>query len=206
VSTAEFIETAEKNGLMGTLGAEVLRLVLADVNRWQNRHLQTRVHLNVSLSQLSETAFPEQVFERVMAAGVRPSQLCFEVSDTPALRRSDDLISALLRLRDLGFRVGLDGFGAGYAGLASLKILSADYIKIDRSFIDNLVTDREDRVMVEAMIRVAHDLDRRVIATGVESEAQVEVLQQLGCDEIQGYVHSAAVDAAQVPEILARVG
>lgn len=206
VSTAEFIETAEKNGLMGTLGAEVLRLVLADVNRWQNRHLQTRVHLNVSLSQLSETAFPEQVFERVMAAGVRPGQLCFEVSDTPALRRSVDLISALLRLRDLGFRVGLDGFGAGYAGLASLKILSADYIKIDRSFIDNLVTDREDRVMVEAMIRVAHDLDRRVIATGVESEAQVEVLQQLGCDEIQGYVHSAAVDAAQVPEILARVG
>lgn len=203
VSTAEFIGVAEENGLMGALGGEVLRLVLADIASWHRRNLQVRLHLNVSVTQLSERSFPEQAFERVMAAAIHPGDICFEVGDCPQLRSDPEPVRGLLRLRELGFRIGIDGFGAGHAGLASLKVLAADYVKIDRSFIGRLAEDREDRVIVEAMIRVAHDLGRRVIATGVETPAQVDVLRALGCDEIQGYIHSAAVPAGRVPDLVA---
>lgn len=202
ISTAEFIRVAEENGLMGALGGEVLRLVLADIIQWSGQDLQVRVHLNVSLAQLTEVSFPDQAFEQVMAAGIHPGHICLEVGDSPQLRRDPGPVRGLLRLHELGFRIGIDGFGAGHAGLASLKQFAADYVKIDRSFIDRLAEDREDRVIVEAMIRVAHDLGRRVIATGVETKAQAEVLRALGCDEIQGYIHSAAVPAGQVPELV----
>ncbi len=199
VSTQDFIDAAEENGLMGQLSDHVVRLVLSDVAEWERLGVHLRVHLNTSATQLSDPAFPERVFEQLMAAGVGPGQVCFEVGP----RNSAEAATALRRVHELGFRVGIDGFGAG--GLSSLKELPADYVKIDRSFIEHLATSHEDQVIVQGVIRVAHELGRRVIATGVEDTAQMRVLRDLYCDEAQGYLHSASVRASRVPELLAEV-
>jgi EAL domain-containing protein (putative c-di-GMP-specific phosphodiesterase class I) len=126
--------------------------------------------------------------------------LCFEVGDSPGL--ADAAGAAMWALRRAGFHVGLDGFGAGHAGLAALRSIPADYLKIHRSLVDEVAAAQEARIIVEAIIEVAHRLGRTVIATGVETQEQVDVLRKLGCDEIQGYVHSAAIAASRVPDMI----
>ncbi|MEZ5186095.1 MAG: EAL domain-containing protein [Candidatus Nanopelagicales bacterium] len=199
---ATFVAVAEQTGLIGALGREVLRVVAADMAKWRDLGLSVRVHLNLSPSQLADPGFPHACAQAMAQTGVPVDQVCFEVSDTPALSAWQEVVPALRHLRNLGFHVGIDGFGAGHSGLTSLKELAADYLKIDRSFIERLDGAQEDQVIVEAVIRVAHDLGRNVIATGVERPAQAEILRRLGCDEIQGYVHSAPVGASRVEELV----
>jgi diguanylate cyclase (GGDEF)-like protein/PAS domain S-box-containing protein len=205
VTTAEYISAAQDSGLMAVLGTEILRLVLHDLCTWRAEGLDLRVHMNVTIGQLADHGFPESVFERVIGEGLPPGQVCIEVTDCPALQTDSDVTTSLTRLHDLGFRVGLDGFGAGRAGLASLKNLPTDYVKIDRSFIEGIATSTPDQVIVQAVVQVARELGRRVIATGVETSAQATVLRSLGCDEVQGYIHSAAVPADRIPDLVAAV-
>lgn len=200
-SAAAFIEVAEQTGLISALGEQIMRRVGEDLRSWGEDGAYTRVHLNVSRSQLLDPGFPAQCVD-AFAAGIPAGQVCFEVSDSTALADSDTVVEALWNLRGLGFHVGIDGFGAGRSGLTSLRRIPADYLKIDRSFITQLATAREDQVIVAAIVRAAHDLGRRVIATGVESEDQVDVLRRLGCDEVQGYLHSPAVAAGLVPDFV----
>lgn len=203
-SATSFIEVAEQTGLIGALGEQVMRRVGQDLRAWSRDDSHTRVHLNISRSQLLDPGFPAQCVH-ALAGDIPAGQICFEVRDSTALADSDDIVEALWTLRELGFHVGIDGFGAGRSGLTSLRRIPADYLKIDRSFIDELVTAREDQVIVAAIIRAAHDLGRRVIATGVESQEQVEVLRRLDCDEVQGYLHSRAVAAHLVPDLILRM-
>ncbi len=202
-NTAEFIEAAELSGMINALGGEVLRLALHDLAEWRDMGIEPRVHVNISAAQLSDPGFPDGLFERVMAAGIQPALLSFEIPDTPAVWRDEFVSRALQRLHDLGFRVGIDGFGAGHSGLMSLKRVAADYVKIDRAFVAAIADSHEDQVIVQAVIQVAHDLGRQVIASGVETAAQLEVLRALGCDALQGYVLSMPVRAQLVPGLLA---
>jgi EAL domain-containing protein (putative c-di-GMP-specific phosphodiesterase class I) len=98
--------------------------------------------------------------------------------------------------------VGIDGFAAGGCGLDAVKVIPADYVKIDRSLISDLATSREDPVIVQAIVTVAHDLGRRAIATGVETQEQVRILTRLGCDEVQGFVNSAPTPPEAVAQLL----
>ncbi len=200
--TAGFIEAAEMSGMINALGGEVLRLALRDLVEWRDAGIEPRVHVNISAAQLSDSGFPDRLFERVMAAGIQPGLLSFEIPDTPAVWRDESVSKALQRLHDLGFRVGIDGFGAGHSGLMSLKRVAADYVKIDRAFVAAIAESHEDQVIVQAVIQVAHDLGRQVIASGVETSAQLEVLQALGVDALQGYILNMPVRAQLVPGLL----
>jgi len=206
VGAGDFIDSAERSGLMATLGGEVLRLAVEDLAEWRRDGLSVRVQLNVSPAQVAEPGFPRAVLDQVLAAGLQPDDLGFEIIDSPMLWESELIMAGLSQLHDLGFQVGIDGFGTGYMGLSALKRVAADYVKIDRSFVAGVVGSREDQVIVQAIIQVAHDLGHQVIATGVESPAQLEALRALGCDRVQGYLHSAPVRAGRVPEIVAAVG
>jgi diguanylate cyclase (GGDEF)-like protein/PAS domain S-box-containing protein len=200
--TAHFIQAAEASGMINALGEEVLRLTLRDMADWRDAGAQPRIHVNVAPAQMCDTGFPDRLFERIMAAGIQPGLLSLEIKDTPAVWQDQTVSGALARLHDLGFRVGIDGFGAGHSGLMSLKRVAADYVKIDRAFVAAIADSHEDRVIVQAVIQVAHDLGRQVIASGVETTAQLQVLQELGCDALQGYVLSMPLRASAVPGLL----
>jgi diguanylate cyclase (GGDEF)-like protein/PAS domain S-box-containing protein len=198
-STTGVIAAAEESGMINALGSEVLRIAVRDLVEWRDAAIEPRIHVNISAAQLSESGFPDRIFERVMGDGIPPSQVSFEIPDTPAVWRDDAVRAALQRLHDLGFRLGIDGFGAGHSGLMSLKRVAADYVKIDRAFVAAIADSQEDQVIVQAVIQVAHDLGRQVIAAGVESVAQLEILQALGCDALQGYILGKPVGAQSVP-------
>ncbi len=201
VPAVDFIRAAEDNGLMPELGRRVLEVALRDQALWARQGLRLRVHLNTSLSQLCTDGFADEVLRVVSDHGADPSWLCFEVADSPQLHEGD-AISNLNRLHDLGFRVGIDGFAAGRCGLDAVKVIPADYVKIDRSLINDLGDSREDLVIVAAIVTVAHDLGIRAIATGVETSEQVQILAGLGCDEVQGFVNSAPTPPESVAGLL----
>ncbi|MCU0277928.1 MAG: EAL domain-containing protein [Candidatus Nanopelagicales bacterium] len=201
VPAVDFIRAAEDNGLMPELGRRVLEAVLRDQAAWARQGLRLRVHLNTSLGQLCSDTFAEDILAVVTGHDADPSLLCFEVADTPQLH-DGTAIANLNRLHELGFRVGIDGFAAGGCGLDAVKVIPADYVKIDRSLISDLATSREDPVIVQAIVTVAHDLGRRAIATGVETQEQVRILTRLGCDEVQGFVNSAPTPPEAVAQLL----
>ncbi|HPE12156.1 MAG: EAL domain-containing protein [Actinobacteria bacterium] len=193
------VQVAEQTGLIAGLESQVLGVVVRDVAGWQEQGVNTRVHINVSRSQLLDPGFPARCLD-ALDPSVQPGRICFEVGDSPGLAEAAG--QAMWALRRMGFHIGLDGFGAGHAGLASLRSIPADYLKIHRSLIDEVATSEEVRIIVDAVIAVAHRLGRTVIATGVETQAQVDALRRLGCDDIQGYVHSAALAARCIPELV----
>jgi diguanylate cyclase (GGDEF)-like protein len=199
MAASTIVQVAEQTGLIAGLESQVLRVVVQDVSGWRAQGVRSRVHINVSRNQLLDPGFPARCLD-VLGPAVQPGQLCFEVGDSPGL--ADAAGAAMWALRRSGFHVGLDGFGAGHAGLAALRSIPADYLKIHRSLVDEVAAAQEARIIVEAIIEVAHRLGRTVIATGVETQEQVDVLRKLGCDEIQGYVHSAAIAASRVPDMI----
>ena len=201
IEAAAFIEAAERTGLIRTLGEQVLHRVVQDVRRWAVAGASTRVHLNVSRSQLGESGFAADCLD-ALGSDVSAGNLCVEVGDSTTLVGSEDVVQALWDLRALGFHVGIDGFGGGHSGLESLRRIPADYLKIDRSLIKDLPGAHEDRVIVEAIVKVAHALGRTVIATGVECHGQVDALRMVGCDEAQGFLHSPAVVSVRVPDLV----
>jgi diguanylate cyclase (GGDEF)-like protein len=204
ISAADFVEVAQRTGLMSTLGEQILRRVGQDVRDWAALGFRIRVHVNVSRAQLQDPDFMAMC-EAALGPGISSDQVCFEVSDPTVLSDSEAVVQTLWELRGRGFHVGIDGFGAGHAGLATLRRIPADYLKIDRCFLVNLATAREDQVIVAAIVQLAHQLGRTVIATGVETAEQREMLRTLGCDEIQGYLHSPAVAADLVPGLVQRM-
>ena len=206
VGAEDFIDSAQRSGLMAALGEEVLRLAVDDLAQWRRAGLHVRVQINVSPTQVAEPGFGQAVLDQVRAAGLQPGDLGFEIIDSPVLWESEDVMAGLSQLHHLGFRVGIDGFGTGYMGLSALKRVAADYVKIDRCFVAGVVSSRQDQVVVQAIIQVAHDLGHEVVAIGVESPAQLEALRALGCDRVQGYLHSAPVRAGRVPDVVAAVG
>ena len=205
VPAVDFIRAAEDNGLMPELGRRVLEVALRDQAQWARQGLRLRVHLNTSLSQLCADGFADDVLGVVTEHGADPSWLCFEVADSPQLHEGD-AIANLNRLHELGFRVGIDGFAAGRCGLDAVKVIPADYVKIDRSLITGLGDSREDLVIVAAIVTVAHDLGIRAIATGVETSEQVQILSGLGCDEVQGFVNSVPTPPEAVAGLLEASG
>ena len=192
VPPVEFIEIAEETGLIGMLGEWVLRESCRQMAAWR-RMLGARaprtMSVNLSRAQVVEPSIVETVARALTASGLDAGALQLEV--TESLAAQDALtLQRLTELKALGLTLALDDFGTGYSSLASLHLMPIDVVKIDRSFVSQVVTSAHHRVLIEAVSRVARSLGMKTVAEGIETAEQAAVLMTLDCDKGQGYFYS----------------
>ncbi len=190
------ISIAEKSSLIIELGKRVLELVCEQIALWNRQDYPSCiVAINLSRRQLSDRHLVPMVEEIVQRFNVAVTQIEFEITESSLIQSHDLAQENVQKLRDLGFRFSIDDFGTGYSSLSNLRYFSLDKLKIDRSFIIELEENMHDRIIVEATINMAKSLGLIVLAEGVETEGQLEVLQDFGCDEMQGYLYSKPVSS-----------
>jgi len=188
VPPAEFIPLAEETGLIVSIGAWVLATACAEARRWQREHSVTpRVAVNLSSRQFMEAGLTDLVARTLEETGLDGRRLELEITESQLMKDVYSAIETLETLKDLGVKVAVDDFGTGYSSLSYLKRFPIDRLKIDRSFVRDVVVDPDDAAITMAIVTLAHNLNLEVIAEGVETAAQIEFLRQRGCDEVQGY-------------------
>ena len=199
VSPASFIPLAEETGLILPLGDWVLDQACAQLRSWQSVPglSQLALAINVSAAQFHRVGFGEQVRHAVRHYGIDPSLLKLELTEGLLLANIEDTIANMNALKQIGVRFSLDDFGTGYSSLQYLKRLPLDQLKIDQSFVRELVNDANDQAIVLTIIAMARSLGLEVIAEGVETETQRALLAQLGCHQYQGYLFSRPIPAEQ---------
>ena len=202
VSPVEFIPIAERTGLILPLGEYVLRAVCNQISCW-NRHGigGFRVAVNLSARQF-ENNVPDLVGGIIRETGISPQSLALEITEGIAMKNVDQNIRMLKELRALGLSISIDDFGTGYSSLAYLKRFPLNTLKIDRSFIQDITQNTDDQEITRAIIAMGQNLGLKVLAEGVETEEQVAILRDSGCDYIQGYFYSRPLPAAQLAKYL----
>jgi diguanylate cyclase (GGDEF)-like protein len=203
VSPKVFIPFAETNGLIQPIGRFVLETACRQNRVWQEAGMkQIPVAVNASGKQFGHKEFVPTVFSVLDATGLDPEFLELEITETTIMVDPDRAVRNLKVLKDHGVGISLDDFGTGYSSLSYLQKLPLDTLKIDLSFIRNILTNPNDAAIVKTIIAMAHNLDLRVIAEGVEEKAQLAFLKDQGCDSIQGYLFSPPVPPAQFPGLI----
>jgi diguanylate cyclase (GGDEF)-like protein len=204
VSPADFVPIAEDAGLISALGRFVLHKAASQAKAWRDARLGPAV-VSVNLSPRQLQGNFVQIFDEVVAAtGVDPRAIELEVTESGVMQDAARAVRMLQALRSRGARIALDDFGTGYSSFSTLRELPIDTFKIDRSFVKPLAHDRDAVALVAALVSMARVLRLRVVAEGVEEEAQQELLQEMGCDELQGFLFFEALPAAQAGALLAR--
>ena len=206
VMPGSFIDVAEDSGLISQLGHQVLVNAIAQTAEWTRREVPGQqplsIAVNVSARQLTDPNYPDKLRDVLEQAGLAPSQLSLELTESALIDGNPTTERSLQELRTLGVRIGLDDFGTGFSSLAYLKRFPISFLKVDRSFVDGLGTDENDSAIVRATIALAHGLNLRVVAEGVETEDQLTQLAALDCDLVQGYLFSKPVDPDQFSSYL----
>ena len=202
VSPSVFIPLAEACGLISTIGAWVLRETCEQGAAWQAAGLgDVRLAVNLSAAQFADVGLVEFIAETLRETGLDAGSLELELTETMVMENASRAVEVLERLKALGVGLALDDFGTGYSSLSYLKRFSVDLIKIDRSFISGVSTDKSDAAMVRSIVAMAHGLGLNVVAEGVESPDQVRFLKQNGCDVLQGYYFSRPLRAGAFCEL-----
>jgi len=188
VPPLEFIALLEDTGLIIPVGEWVIREVCTQLRAWQAQGLPIRpVAINLSARQLKQNDLAGTVERIVGASGIAPAMLEFELTESMLMADPESAVAIMGRIRALGIRLSIDDFGTGYSSLAYLKRFPLDALKIDRTFVRDLPHDSEDAAITRAVISLAHSLNLKVVAEGVETIEQLNELKRFGCDEIQGY-------------------
>jgi diguanylate cyclase (GGDEF)-like protein len=204
VSPADFVPVAEDSGLISALGRFALQHAASQAKAWRDARLG-HVVISVNLSPLQLEGDFVQIFDEVVdTTGVDPRCLELEVTESAVMREPERGVRMLQALRDRGARIALDDFGTGYSSFSTLRELPIDTFKIDRSFVKPIAHDRDSVALVAALISMARVLRLRVVAEGVEDEAQQELLREMGCDELQGFLFFGAMPAAEAGALLTR--
>jgi EAL domain-containing protein (putative c-di-GMP-specific phosphodiesterase class I) len=197
VPPMEFVQLAEESGLNFELGRNVIEAAMEQLRNWRLAGYEPiPVSINVSPTLLTDERLPDLIQEVMTATGTPPELIEIEITETVLLRREEAAEVALGKLKAMGLSVALDDFGTGYSALTHLQRFPVDVIKIDRSFIDALDTER-GQAIVRGVISMAHAMHLRVVAEGVETIEQRSFLAQEGCDEEQGYLISKPVPALE---------
>jgi len=205
VPPLEFISILEDTGLILPVGEWVIGEVCRQLRAWETAGLPLPpVAINLSARQLQQADLAAVIERIVLGAGVAPSLLEFELTESMLMANPEAAVAILCRIKALGMRLSVDDFGTGYSSLAYLKRFPLDALKIDRTFVRDLPDDADDAAITKAVIRLAHSLSLKVVAEGVENIAQLRELEQYDCDEIQGYYISKPLPAADCAAFLTR--
>ncbi len=207
VSPAQFIPIAEDNGQIVGMGAWMLAEACQHASVWNaNRpagETPLRVAVNVSLRQFGDPGLENHVRHALEASGLPPHLLEIEITEGTAMLDMQHTLGLLKKFKAMGLKLAIDDFGTGYSSLAYLKRFPLDVLKIDQSFVRHICTDPDDQAIARAIVSLAHSLDLSIIAEGVETQEQHTLLQSMGCEEIQGYLHAKPMPAQDVAGWLA---
>jgi PAS domain S-box-containing protein len=205
ISPMQFIPMAETSGLIIPIGEFVIRTVCKQIKAWQEAgYEQMNIALNVSSYQFEKQNLIEIFMVALQDTMISPQCLEVEITESTIMRNPEKAIQILMELKTMGIGISIDDFGTGYSSLSHLKRLPLDFLKIDQSFIKGVASDSRDQSIVRTTIAMAHSLNLKTIAEGVETEEQLSFLQEHGCDEIQGYLFSRPLPAEEIPGILAK--
>ncbi|MET0424959.1 MAG: EAL domain-containing protein [Actinoplanes sp.] len=199
-----FIEVAEESGAIVAIGSWVLREALAQIARWKTDDPATSlayVSVNVSARQFRTPGFVDQVRKAIADAGARPEWLLLEITESLVLRDVEQVWHDLEELRSLGVRIAIDDFGTGYSSLSYLRQMPVDVLKVDKSFIDDILGSDQQRALVDAIVTLARNLDLKVVAEGIEDAGQRAELARMGCPYGQGYLFSRPVWPDEIAEL-----
>nr|WP_315239399.1 EAL domain-containing protein [uncultured Albidiferax sp.] len=206
LSPAVFIPVAERFGLINALGDWVIQEACRQMRVWQDRGLRIRVAINLSVHQLRQQDLGLRIERALQHHQLDPSLLIFEITESVAMEDAEGTLQAFESLGRIGVKLSIDDFGTGYSSLSYLRRLQVSQLKIDQSFVQDLEHSADARAIVEAVVKLAHALGLSVVAEGVETVGQREVLTGLGCDELQGYLFAKPMAAGVMGEWAGNVG
>jgi diguanylate cyclase (GGDEF)-like protein len=199
---ASVIAIAEDSGMIMRLSDWVMRTACREFAAWRRSNDGAeawRLHVNVSARDLADARFEERMLTAIAEGGLAPTDVCLELTETAMMAHPADGNARLASLRAAGVSIAIDDFGMGYASLGVLRDVPADIVKIDRSFIDGLQNSARDRAIVEHAIELAHQFGLTVVGEGVETLAQMAILDEIGCDQAQGYAFAFPAPVEDLP-------
>ncbi len=203
ISPAVFIPIAEKNGTIVSIGTWVIEESVRIYADWKAKyHASLILSINVSAIQYKRPNFVSKLMAIVEKYGVEPSEVELEITESILIDDFVEMTNKLAILKDYGFRISLDDFGTGYSSLSYLKGLPINTLKIDKSFIDTVISDSNTKIITEAIIYMVKKLGYETVAEGVETQEQYEYLKSIECDNIQGYFLGKPMPAKDVEELL----
>ncbi|MCS4245970.1 EAL domain-containing protein (putative c-di-GMP-specific phosphodiesterase class I)/DNA-binding NarL/FixJ family response regulator [Pseudomonas sp. BIGb0164] len=203
VSPAVFVPILEQLGLIVAVGRWVIEHTCQQIATWQRGAIGAiEVSVNVSGQQLIEGDLIADIRQCLADAGVAPQWLEVELTESSLMENIQHTISSLQRLRDMGVKIAIDDFGTGYSSLAYLRRFPLDTLKIDIAFIREVTTNPQDAAIARTIIELAHSLNLRAVAEGVETPAQLAFLKEAGCDQVQGYLFSRPLPVPELERLL----
>ena len=201
----EFIPTAEASDTILKLGAIVMDKTCAQIAQWKKDGLPVvPVSVNVSARQFNNGDVKSLLKRCLLRHGVEPREIEIELTESTMMGESDELLEELAEISSMGVKVLVDDFGTGYSSLSLLQRLNLDVLKVDRAFTSKLGASNEGEIFFRAIVSMAHALGMSVVAEGVEDKEQLRILQELGCDEVQGFYLSKPVPAEEIPALMAK--
>jgi EAL domain-containing protein (putative c-di-GMP-specific phosphodiesterase class I) len=199
IPPADFISFAEETGLIVPIGEWALRQACKEAAKWPGT---LSVAVNLSPLQFKELDICQTVTDALVRSGLSADRLELEITETALLRNQESTLENMRRLRELGVRIAIDDFGTGYSSLSTLMSFPFDKIKIDRAFVHDLLSKRESRAVIQAVVQLASSLGLQTTAEGVESQGEFDYVKRVGCTEAQGYLFSKAVPPKDINTLL----
>ncbi|MBW2466123.1 MAG: EAL domain-containing protein, partial [Deltaproteobacteria bacterium] len=198
IPPGDFIPLAEETGLIVPIGEWVLRTACNQNKKWQNLgYPPVKVSVNMSGLQFNKENLAEKIHAVLKEIDISPEYLSIEITESVIMQDVKSTVTKLMQLHEMGVSLSIDDFGTGYSSLSYLKLFPIDNLKIDRSFVNNITSDSTDSAIAASVIQLAHSMNLKVVAEGVETEEQLEILRQQGCDYVQGFLFSKPLTAEE---------
>jgi predicted signal transduction protein with EAL and GGDEF domain len=203
VPPVDFIGLAEESGFIVAIGNWVLRTACEQIKAWHDAGLPSlSLSVNVSARQFRDNSLASQVTQALRDSGLQAKHLDLELTESLIMQNQQQAVLTMQELKAMGIQFSIDDFGTGHSNLSALKSFPISRLKLDRSFVQDLPDDEDDKAISTAVILLAHELKLKVVAEGVETEAQLAFLRNAGCDEIQGFYFSKPLEADEMAKLL----